>query len=197
MGWLFFWGCFPDWIHQDHLRESWFTSLELRTSIRSQASQSNKRISLPNTFVYMSEACRDRFRPAGLSYDMTKCFDRVPVIFSFAYLQSSWCRLQSDALALSGFYNQHTKFFTLDGACSTKIFVVVVLGFWEKCLLTMWFYSSAVFRFSLCRCEHEGVPNRSPYRLGQPGLQKPLKGRLAKTRWSLVLFFYHESGGEN
>lgn len=43
--------------------------------------------------LYMSEACPDRFHAAGLSYDMAKCFDTVPVIFSFAYLQSSWRRL--------------------------------------------------------------------------------------------------------
>ena len=70
------------------------------------------------TCFEITEAMHQGYFSAGISYDMKKCFDSIPVnlvlqVFNFRGADSKIFK------ALDGFYKHHEKFFRLEGAYTT------------------------------------------------------------------------------
>ena len=71
-----------------------------------------------HTCMDISIHAQDNFLTSGISYDMRKCFDTIPMIlvlqiFNFRGADSQVTR------ALNGFYKQHHKYFKLEGSFDT------------------------------------------------------------------------------
>ena len=103
------------WAAARHLQlaQRWFPSWKHDKSFGGKFSSSADQLAL-ETCLQLADAYANGEEVAGLSFDLRKCFDTVPVGLALDLMLTRGCD-PPIVQTLRSFYNQHTKFFRLDG----------------------------------------------------------------------------------
>ena len=105
-----------------------------------------------DTCAFLAQATHRGLMVGGLSYDLEKCFDRVPVSLAVHILRARGCDNKICA-ALDGFYAQHVKHFRIQGHYDSPFYPSN--GLVQGCPLSMLVLSSLTAAWLEHLQEHE------------------------------------------